>query len=53
MKAFMDRDFLLTNETARTLFHTYAENCPIIDYHNHLNPCEIFLRRRCENLTPL
>ena len=53
MKAFMDRDFLLTNETARTLFHTYAENCPIIDYHNHLNPCEIFQRRRYENLTQL
>ena len=41
MKAFMDRDFLLENETARALFHTYAENQPIYDYHNHLPPQEI------------
>ena len=26
MKAFMDKDFLLSTETARTLFHDYAEN---------------------------
>ena len=41
MKAFMDKDFLLENETARTLFHKYAENQPIYDYHNHLPPREI------------
>ena len=53
MRAFMDKDFLLGTETARTLFHTYAEDCPIIDYHNHLNPREIYERRRYENLTQL
>ena len=26
MKAFMDRDFLLSTETAKTLYHNYAEN---------------------------
>ena len=31
MKAFMDRDFLLENETARTLFHKYAENQTSLD----------------------
>ena len=41
MRAFMDKDFLLENETARTLFHKYAENQPIYDYHNHLPPREI------------
>ena len=53
MKAFMDRDFLLSNDTARRLFHAYAEKCPIVDYHNHLNPKDILQRRRYENLTQL
>lgn len=53
MKAFMDREFLLTTETGRKLFHDHAEQCPIIDYHNHLNPREIYERRRYENLTQL
>ncbi|MBQ7284589.1 MAG: glucuronate isomerase, partial [Oscillospiraceae bacterium] len=53
MKAFMNEEFLLTNETASKLFHQYAENRPIIDYHNHLSPKDIFNRRRYENLTQL
>ncbi|MBO5976261.1 MAG: glucuronate isomerase, partial [Oscillospiraceae bacterium] len=53
MKKFMDKDFLLTTDTAKTLFHAYAEQCPIIDYHNHLPPKDIFERRRYENLTQL
>ena len=53
MKAFMDRDFLLSTETAQRLFHAHAENCPIVDYHNHLNPKDILNRRRYENLTQL
>ena len=53
MKTFMDRDFLLTTETARTLYHNYAADCPIIDYHNHLNPREIYERRCYDNLTQL
>ncbi len=53
MKSFMNEEFLLTNETASKLFHEYAENCPIIDYHNHLSPKDIFNRRKYENLTQL
>lgn len=53
MKAFMDRNFLLSTETAQRLFHKHAENCPIVDYHNHLNPKDILHRRRYENLTQL
>ena len=41
MKTFMERDFLLGNETARHLFHDYAEKLPLIDYHCHLDPREI------------
>ena len=53
MKSFMDKDFLLTTETSRTLFHDYAAECPIIDYHNHLSAKEIYERRTYENLTQL
>ena len=41
MKLFMDEDFLLSTDTARTLYHDYAKAQPIFDYHCHLNPKEI------------
>lgn len=53
MKAFMDKDFLLNSETASKLFYEYANECPIIDYHNHLSPKDIYNRRKCANLTQL
>ncbi|MBQ7866936.1 MAG: glucuronate isomerase [Clostridia bacterium] len=51
MQAFMDKNFLLNTETARTLYHDYAAKCPIIDYHCHLIPREIYEDRRYENIT--
>ena len=51
MKAFMDKDFLLTTETAKKLYHEYAEPMPIIDYHCHINPQEIYEDRKFENIT--
>lgn len=51
MKAFMDRDFLLETETAKKLFHDYAESTPVLDYHCHINPREIAEDRRFENIT--
>ena len=51
MKAFMDQDFLLTTETAKHLYHDYAAGMPIIDYHCHLNPREIWDDRKYENIT--
>ena len=50
MKAFMDKDFLLETETAKHLFHDYAEKMPLVDYHCHLNPQEIYEDRRFNNL---
>ena len=47
----MDKDFLLETETARHLFHDYAEKLPLIDYHCHLNPREIYEDRRFKNLS--
>ena len=51
MKAFMDKDFLLSTPTAQTLYHEYAEKTPILDYHCHINPKEIAEDRRFENIT--
>ena len=51
MKKFMDKDFLLSTETARHLFHDYAEGLPIIDYHCHLSPQEIAEDAKFENIT--
>ena len=50
MKAFMDKDFLLETETAKHLFHDFAEDLPLIDYHCHLNPKEIYEARRFNDL---
>ena len=53
MKPFMDRDFLLSTETGKHLYHDVAAGLPIIDYHCHLDPREIWEDRRFENLTQL
>ena len=47
----MDRDFLLETETAKHLFHDYAEQMPLVDYHCHISPREIYEDRRFNNLT--
>ena len=41
MKAFMDENFLLETPTAQKLFHEYASQVPVLDYHCHINPQEI------------
>ena len=51
MTPFMGKDFLLSNDTARTLYHQYAARMPIIDYHCHINPAEIAEDRRFSTIT--
>jgi glucuronate isomerase len=51
MKTFLDEDFLLQTKTARTLYHEYAKDMPIIDYHNHLPPDQIVGDKVFENIT--
>ena len=50
-KQFLDGDFLLNTEAARKLYHESAEGLPIIDYHCHLSPREIWEDVRYENIT--
>ena len=50
MKPFNNQDFILETETAKHLYHDYAAKMPLIDYHCHLNPREIFEDRRFDNI---
>jgi glucuronate isomerase len=51
IKPFMDENFLLENRTAEILYHEYAKNQPIIDYHCHLPPDEIAKNKQFRNIT--
>lgn len=51
MKAFMGDDFLLDSKTAVKLYREYAENMPIIDYHCHLSPKEIYENKTFATIT--
>lgn len=51
MKKFLDEDFLLDTETAKKLYHEFAEVMPILDYHCHINPQEIYEDRKFDNIT--
>ncbi len=47
----MDKDFLLNTEIAKELYHSYSSKLPIIDYHCHVSPKEIYENKKFENIT--
>jgi glucuronate isomerase len=51
MKKFLDENFLLETPTAVKLYHDYAKQMPIIDYHCHLSPEQIANNHQFENIT--
>jgi len=51
VKKFLDQDFLLHNETAKTLYHEYAAKMPIIDFHNHLSAQEIYENKQFNDIS--
>ena len=53
MSGFMTEDFLLYNDTAKKLYHEYSKALPIIDYHCHVSPKEIYEDKRFANITEL
>ncbi|WP_394145374.1 glucuronate isomerase [Vibrio atypicus] len=53
MKQFMCEDFLLSNDTAKRLYHDFAKEQPIFDFHCHLNPSDIAKNRQFENLAQI
>lgn len=50
---FIDKNFLLESALAKSLFHNFAENAPIIDYHCHLDPKQISENVRFTSITEL
>ena len=52
MKKFMDKDFLLTTETAKKLYAA-CENTPIFDWHCHLQPKEIYENKEPSDIAEL
>lgn len=52
-RPFITENFLLQSEAAATLYHQYAKNLPIIDYHCHLVPSEAANNIQYENMTQI
>ncbi|MDZ7878965.1 MAG: glucuronate isomerase [Saprospiraceae bacterium] len=50
---FLTDNFLLQTKTAQTLYHEFAKQMPIIDYHCHLPPDEIAQNKQFKNLTEI
>jgi len=50
---FLSEDFLLQSDFAKVLYHDYAKDLPIIDYHCHLSPKDIAENRKFNNLTEI
>ena len=53
MKKFMGKNFLLNSDTAKALYHNYASQLPIIDYHCHVSPKEIADDKIYNNITEI
>ena len=53
MTAFVDKDFLLTTDVAKKLYHEVAADLPVIDYHSHLQQGEIAERKKFRNIAEL
>lgn len=51
--AFISENFLLENDFAQRLYHEYAADCPIIDYHNHLPPQDLASDRVFDNISQI
>lgn len=49
--SFLNEDFLLTSDAAKKLYHEYAAKMPIVDYHCHLEPQDIYENKNYPNLT--
>ncbi len=53
MQKFLDENFILQNKTAQQLYHDFARQMPVIDYHNHLPPDQIAGDINFQNLTQI
>lgn len=53
MKVFNDDNFCLNNEVAKELYHDFAKDLPIIDYHCHLDPAQVAKNQNFKNITEI
>lgn len=53
MTKFIHDDFLLHSENAKRLYHDYAKNLPIFDFHSHLDVEAIANNKQFTNLTDI
>ena len=53
METFITEDFLLQNEFSKRLYHGFAKDLPIIDYHCHLSPKDIASDRKFRTITEI
>jgi glucuronate isomerase len=53
METFITEDFLLRNEFSKRLYHGFAKDLPIIDYHCHLSPKDIATDRKFRTISEL
>jgi len=53
MKTFINDDFLLKSDFAKSLYHDFAKKQPVIDYHSHLIPQQIAENKRFDNITQI
>jgi glucuronate isomerase len=51
--AMINEDFLLQSRNAQQLYHTYAANEPLLDFHGHLSPKMIAENRHFRDLTEI
>lgn len=51
--SFITEDFMLHNKTAKHLYHDYAKDMLIYDYHCHLSPEEIANDKEFDNITQI
>ena len=47
---FIHENFLLGTKTARELYHKFAADEPVFDYHCHISPKDIAENRQFKNL---
>lgn len=52
-ECFINDNFLLTSEPAVRLYHEYAKEMPVFDFHCHLNPREILEDKKYADLTEI
>ena len=53
MLSFMGTEFMLNSDAAKNVYREAAENMPIIDYHCHIDPKEIYEDKRYPNIAQL